>query len=909
MSAPDVRGRESSSAAGDGGSIEDPVERLLYECLERLEEGGATALEELLARHPAQAPLVRAELSRLGAVGMLDRADDGTGAPTPGQVGDFRLHRRIGGGGMGVVYEAEQLSLGRRVAVKLMRPERLVLAGARARFRREVEAVARLHHPGIVPIHAVGEEKGLPWFAMELVAGCTLADLLRELEPERERSFAAVDLAHAVAVATRARGHDVLGAAEAPAAVLPDATFEDAVARIVRQVAEALEHAHGRGIVHRDVKPSNVAVTPTGRALLLDFGLAFQGFASRLTREGEQPGSLPYMAPEQVRGDGSVDGRADVYSLGVTLYEFLTLRPAFRERSSDAVRARILAGEFARPRALRTTIPRDLETVCLTAMERDASRRYATAGDFARDLGHVLSRQPIEARRAGVVLRAARWSQRHPLASASLLAGIPLAIAALAALAWTERKGRRLAETEQRKVLLLSDSKRLEELVEGAEALFPAEPGLAPAIEGWLRRARELAGHVELHHELLDRLRERAIGGEGATWRFALTEEQWLHDTLVRLVGDLESFVAPRGGLVQEVERRLERATTIVERTISGRDAASRWESAIAEIADERTCPLYRGLALAPQLGLLPLGRDPGSGLHEFLVADTGELPSRDPSTGRLRPSHPMGIVLVLIPGGPTRLGSHVVDDVHPLGSPSADPDHRANESPVTEVVLRPFFLGKYELTQPQWTLLCGANPSLIQQPEARPRWPDAPRAVEFVTWTECVRALARTGLELPSEAQWEHGCRAGTTSVFSTGDDAMSLLGFANLADDAFAESRDLRAAPVPPGVVYRGGFVDGFMFHAPVGSLLPSPFGLHDMHENLWEWCRPPASSDFAIPPGPMFDEWARPLPDREQSSRGGSFEHAPYMARSACRSGGLADARRPNQGVRAAREVFDG
>ncbi len=403
----------------------NPFEDLLVEALGILEDGGSAALEQLLERQPAHATNLRQRIAELGRLGLIDTAAarDGTRAE---RMGDFRLITELGCGGMGVVYEAEQVSLGRRVALKLIRPELLWFGGNKARFRREIESVARLSHPGIVPIYTVGEEKGVPFFAMELIDGCTLSQVLAHLAGKPPTKLRGADFLAAVAHCARATAEGA-DSSTAPG-ISPEASWNDVTIRIMRQVAEALEHAHSRGVVHRDVKPSNIVLTRTGRAMLIDFGLASKEGGERLTRSGSAGGSVAYMSPEQVRGS-EVDARTDVYSLGVSFAEMLTLRQLFSAASIDVLWRSILDGVFERPRQRVPTIPWDVETVCTTAMETDRERRYASAGEFANDLSNLLGHRPIEARRVGWMLRGLRWAQRHPRISAALLVAGVLGLA------------------------------------------------------------------------------------------------------------------------------------------------------------------------------------------------------------------------------------------------------------------------------------------------------------------------------------------------------------------------------------------------------------------------------------------------------------------------------------------------
>ena len=417
------------------------IPELVAACLDRHETGGMIAVDELLEEHPHHAREVRKRLGTLLEAGLLAPPEDGE--PVPDRLGPFRLLKRIGGGGMGIVYLAEQEPLGRRVAIKLIRPDYLYFDRARERFRREIEVVSMLKHPGIVPVYSGGEAEGIPYYAMEYVEGRSLDGVIRSLRGRDPAGLTRRDLLAAATDETASsEPHRLGGGADAP--------WGDACVDVALQLASALEHAHGRSVLHRDVKPSNIMLLPDGRVLLLDFGLASTRTTSRLTRTDAQIGSLPYMSPEQLRGR-DVDERSDIYALGVTLYELLCLGPPYFSADPEETRRLVLHGAPRPLRRVNRSLSWDVETVCQVAMELEPARRYANAGAFARDLRAVLDRRPITARRSSPILRAKRLVQRRPTASVAVSLGVVLVV--FGALAWArdQRLARATKEADSRR--------------------------------------------------------------------------------------------------------------------------------------------------------------------------------------------------------------------------------------------------------------------------------------------------------------------------------------------------------------------------------------------------------------------------------------------------------------------------
>jgi WD40 repeat protein len=378
---------------------------------------------------------------------------------------------------MGVVYEAVQVSLGRRVALKVLPLHTAGDAVALERFRREARAAARLHHTNIVPVFEVGEEAGVWFYAMQLIDGQPLNAVVEDLRrlaaggarrPSDPTAPASPEAAKRADSGEQTAGGGIAGALLTGALVphplldpssgevrrssdqdLPEADraapprevglsgarpgrrpYFDAAAGIARQAALALAYAHGRGVLHRDIKPANLLLDADGVVWVADFGLA-KAQGDTLTADGNIIGTLRYMAPERFRGE--CDARADVYALGLTLYELLVFRPAFDAPYAELIE-QIHGRDPARPRQLEPSVPRDLETVVLKAIEKDPRRRYPTAEAFAEDLRRFLADEPIAARRASLAERGLRWCRRNS-AVAALAVAVLLSLAGGAGLA------------------------------------------------------------------------------------------------------------------------------------------------------------------------------------------------------------------------------------------------------------------------------------------------------------------------------------------------------------------------------------------------------------------------------------------------------------------------------------------
>jgi serine/threonine protein kinase len=323
--------------------------------------------------------------------------------------------REIGRGGMGVVYEAEQKSLRRRVALKI-----LPLAGGvdprqLQRFRNEAEAAAHLHHTHIVPVFAVGSERGVHFYAMQYVQGLSLSSLIDELSGAKPTISEGVS------------GTPVANVTQAAAAISTEhstraRSFFRRVATIGKHTAEALEYAHQMGVIHRDIKPANLLLDERGEVWITDFGLAqFQSQAA-LTITGELVGTLRYVSPEQAMAKrGLVDDRTDIYLLGATLYELLTLQPVFDGKDRHMLLHQIAFAEPKPPRALDSSIPIELETIVLKALAKNPGDRYGSAQELADDLQRFLENKPIQAKRPSLAERGRKWLRRHPSAAVTAM--------------------------------------------------------------------------------------------------------------------------------------------------------------------------------------------------------------------------------------------------------------------------------------------------------------------------------------------------------------------------------------------------------------------------------------------------------------------------------------------------------
>lgn len=448
----------------------DPVEILAEEFLASRRRGEDPQIEQYQSAHPEFADKISSLFPAMIAMERLKASKDPSSdrpirlhVDRLERLGDYRIIREIGHGGMGIVYEAEQQSLHRRVAVKVFPKQALGDSQQLKRFQREAETIGALHHTNIVSVFGVGEQDGLHYFVMQYLDGVSLDEMIHGLA-ELKSDFRTKDyLGHVFGLEFEAKqsNEDRLGQTEASPPAQQNLSVIDIssssivapagpvhrgfgrehwcqIADLGAQVADALHYAHSHGVLHRDIKPSNLILASDFRVWVTDFGLAVSPEQERLSRSGDVVGTLRYMSPEQL--NGKFDHRSDVYSLGLTLYELMTTRPAFEGESRGSLIRKVAKSSPPAPRSICPDIPRDLETVILKAIARSPESRYRTAEEFAEDLKRFRNDQPIRARRIGVAERVRRWSRRNPAMAGMTLAMICVAALSFAAVSWNWRQ-------------------------------------------------------------------------------------------------------------------------------------------------------------------------------------------------------------------------------------------------------------------------------------------------------------------------------------------------------------------------------------------------------------------------------------------------------------------------------------
>jgi serine/threonine protein kinase/formylglycine-generating enzyme required for sulfatase activity len=841
----------------DSAVRREAVKRVLFDASKLDADRRVAFIDEACREDPGLlAELLALLESRERTEGVLDELVRAEPSETlhPRQIGPYRIVSVLGEGGMGTVYLAEeQHPIRRRVALKIVRRD-MDTRELLARFERERQALALMEHSGIARVYGAGTtRRGRPYFVMEYVPGTPITVYCDERSWSVSRRL-----------------------------------------QLFVKVCLAVHHAHQKGVIHRDIKPTNVLVADGDEGAVpkvIDFGVsrATDGSdaieARDSTASGTLVGTMEHMSPEQATPDApGVDTRTDVYALGVLLYELLSGRRPFQlERRdlsgladlqrrileepatppSDAVLAAAAKSRATSPRGLARTIVGDLDWIVLRAIDKDPARRYPSASELAADVQRFLRGEAVLAGPPSLPYRARRFVLRHRAAVAAVAVITILALVGLTTiLRQREVAHQRLADYRN-----LADRQLLEDYRAQAAALWPAWPETVPRIERWIARAEELTGRVEFHARRLAAMRSRArVGPAEPPGANRLSD-------LIAVRDELRARVRPSpGGEPGFVELKLRQAEEQIAALQASQRQAQRFVFATAE---EQS--LHDSLAgLVDDLRLLA-DPDPAVGLiaevrlragharaveratlveaHESWARAIASIadPRVCPRYGGMSIVPQVGLVPLdrdavsglweFLVWGTGDANDGLVLVLLPGGrftmgsDPTEDPLAWKNEGPVHGVAVDPFFLSKYEMTRGQWRRLTSSDPDLMTPPRVATEVELERRSaepVDQVYWQQCHDVLGRIGLELPTEAQWEYAARGGTRTRWSTGDEPGSVRGYANLRD---ASARQAERGRVP---LDHEPWRDGYARLAPVGSFRPNAFGLYDTMGNVAEWTR---------------------------------------------------------------------
>lgn len=740
--------------------------------------------------------------------------------PKAQKLGRFEVRQRVGSGAFGDVYRAYDPTLERDVALKVPRSGVVLSEQARARFLREPKAAAKLQHPHIVPVFETGSVGKHLYIASAFIDGDTLDNKIGE---------AGLDFRQA--------------------------------AQIVHDLADALHNAHHKGIVHRDVKSSNVMIDSSGQAMLMDFGLARMDYVEEhLTQEGSVTGTPAYMSPEQAgQGADKAGPPSDQYSLGVVLYELLCGQRPFQGSLMEVMRD-ILNREPTPPRQINPTVPLDLETICLRAMSKEPEHRYEDCRAMADDLARWLDDMPIVARPIGHAERITRWCRRNPI-----LAGVSLAAVALIVLSglafsalFSSSSQRDVAQTkrqqaESRLEQAESDLERLKhELAQTRQELTAAKEALVGATTDEERSAAQ--ARVDSAEEQLAALEKELA-------------EPVPEELLPHVPPAAEPKVEPRTPAkpdpkVPKPNRPISPAPTVAPfDAVTARSHQDAWARYLAVPVEEKIDLGGEELSMV----LIPPG--------EFLMGSSAEQQARFLEAART-----------------------AGDEFAAERIPAEGPQHRVQ-------ITRPFRLARHEVTVGQFRRFVeqteykteaersgkgghrNVNGKWLQDPRlvwhVDPGFPQTEHhPVVNVSWNDatafCHWLSEKQGTEylLPSESQWEYACRAGTATAWYSGDNERTLAKYAWFAKNSRARAH-------------------------PVAKLEPNAWGLYDMHGNVWEWCADAWAADYyAQSP---FDDPRGSTSGTRHILRGGHWALDASRCRSANRSHSAPDYRHNGLGFR--------
>jgi formylglycine-generating enzyme required for sulfatase activity/serine/threonine protein kinase len=758
----------------------------------------------------------------------------------------------IASGGQGTILQVWDEDLRRHLAMKVLlgnsdvseRRSTPVDSRALARFLDEAQVTGQLDHPGIVPVHELGvDDAGRVYFTMQLVRGENLRSVFEKVERGEEGW-----------TLTR-------------------------VVSVFLKICEAMAYAHAKGVIHRDLKPANIMVGRYGEVFVMDWGLArivdredrrdirlqeetatsqirtergdLSADSPVVTMDGDVVGTPSYMSPEQALGRLHEMGpHSDVYSVGAMLYHLLARHaPYVKPGMHVSARTVLYRLQEGPPDALderAPDAPAELIAISSRAMEREPLRRYRDTSALAADLSAFLEGRVVSAYETGATAELRKWVRRNRGTAAALAALVVLAIGAGLTFAVVESNRKNEVSAaytelarERDENQALSDVMTSNVLLDEVSLLVPSSAGIE-RMRRWVERTEDVLSRRDF-------LRARLLP-DAVLWASISRAELEQHLARADELAAVES----------QVRHRLAAAESLYARSIEQRE--NDW---LAARADVRASGAYGGLELTPQLGLVPLRKDPGSGLWEFWHVLSGEEPRASTDGYEVTPES--GMVLVLLPGGE-----------FVMGSPPDEVGHEQDEVQ-HDVTVAPFFLSKYETTQSQWERTMGANPSYFRPGEAKGAVVTS--LVHPVDSVDCLQAetfATLLDLRLPTEEEWEFACRAGSDARFHWGPEDSDLEARENLADQSWSA---LVAAPNLVELGRPAPWDDGYPATSPVGSFEANAFGLFDMHGNVGEW----TSSAYARDYSKVGRGTTQAL---DRVARGGNHHWGPSFARSALR-----------------------